>query len=152
MPSPNWDKIYQNGREYPPVNEIWLNRVLGYIETADKFPETALDIRCGTGGFAVKLAQRNIHTTGLDLSAVALDKAKKRAEDSEVADKVEFIKANIEDIDQKELPSQVDLAFSKLTYAFITRKYPDRKVGDTVSVCIACLEMQVKQLCCLTSF
>ena len=122
MPSPNWDKIYQNGREYPLVNEVWLNRILGHIETADKFPETALDIGCGTGDFVVKLAQRNIHTTGLDLSAVALDKAKKRANDNEVSDKVEFIKANIEEIDQEELPSQVDLAVSKLAYAFIEDK------------------------------
>jgi len=122
MTSLSWDKIYEQGREYSPVNKIWLDLVLGHIETEDKFLETALDVGCGTGDFVVKLAQNNIYTTGLDLSEVALDKARERAKDDGVADRTEFIEADIEKINQKDLPSEVDLVVSKLTYAFIEDK------------------------------
>jgi len=48
----------------------------------------ALDIGCGTGATAVHLARLGIHTTLLDSSQAMLDIAKRKAQESGVADKV----------------------------------------------------------------
>ncbi|MGB8581323.1 MAG: methyltransferase domain-containing protein [Candidatus Sulfotelmatobacter sp.] len=48
----------------------------------------ALDVGCGTGATAVRLAQLGIHVTLLDSSPAMLDIAKRAAGEAEVADKV----------------------------------------------------------------
>src|SRR5690606_20979365 len=53
-------------------------------EVADLAPGTALDVGCGEGADAVWLAQRGWRVTGLDVSAVALERAARAAQDAGV--------------------------------------------------------------------
>ena len=48
----------------------------------------ALDVGCGTGGTAVRLARRGVHVTLLDSSQAMLDLAKHAAQEAGVTDKV----------------------------------------------------------------
>ena len=65
----NWNDIYKQGVSYTPVSEIVLDKL------ALK-GKRALDIGCGTGELLRQLAERGFEVTGIDLSEVAISKAK----------------------------------------------------------------------------
>lgn len=64
-------------------------------EVADLAPGTALDVGCGEGADAVWLAQRGWRVTGLDVSAVALERAARAAQDAGV--EIELVRADVTD-------------------------------------------------------
>ncbi|KLI07297.1 SAM-dependent methyltransferase [Mycolicibacterium conceptionense] len=66
---------------------------------ADQFPVTgsAIDIACGTGRAAVWLAQRGLHVRGIDVSSVAIDRAKRSAIRHGVAGRCRFEVADLDD-------------------------------------------------------
>lgn len=80
----DWDQRYRSG------NTPWdrgepdshLVRFLGELEISSG---RALDLGCGTGTNAIWLAQQGLEVTGLDLSPLAIEKAKGRAERASVA-------------------------------------------------------------------
>ncbi|TQK28049.1 class I SAM-dependent methyltransferase [Arthrobacter sp. SLBN-53] len=76
-----WDAMYVEGADMPVAA---LPAVFGGV--ADLFPRTgaALDIACGTGGVAVWLAQRGLRVQAVDVSAVAIVRARRFAEQSAV--------------------------------------------------------------------
>lgn len=55
----------------------------------------AVDLGCGTGANVVHLAEQGFEATGIDFSAVALDKARARAADTGVADRCRFVEADL---------------------------------------------------------
>ncbi len=56
-----------------------------------------LDVACGAGVSALTLAQKfGCHVTGIDLSEKNLDKAEKKASDSGLSHKLEFVKSDAE--------------------------------------------------------
>jgi SAM-dependent methyltransferase len=74
-------------RRYAEAQYIWTatpNRFL-VEETAELGPGRALDLACGEGRNAVWLAERGWQVTGVDFSEVALDKARRLAEDRGVS-------------------------------------------------------------------
>jgi len=93
MPDPNrWDERYKTG-DTPwetglPSSE--LQRVL--VEAAIR-PCHALELGCGTGASAVWLAQEGLDVTALDLSVLAIDRARQRASEAGVS--VNFIVADV---------------------------------------------------------
>jgi SAM-dependent methyltransferase len=64
-------------------------------ETEALTPGTALDAGCGTGAEAVWLASRGWHVTAADISPEALARAAERAADSEAADRVRWVQADL---------------------------------------------------------
>lgn len=70
-----WDELY--GTE-----QVWSGRPNGTLvaEVAGLAPGTALDIGSGEGGDVVELARRGWAVTGLDVSGVALQRARAAAE------------------------------------------------------------------------
>ncbi|MBT3277972.1 MAG: class I SAM-dependent methyltransferase [Phycisphaerales bacterium] len=68
---------------------------------------TALDIGCGTGSYALALARRGVRATGVDLSAVMLNKARKNGH--ELGLDVHFISGSME-----HLPEDVGGGFDLL--------------------------------------
>ncbi len=123
MNSSDWDKIFEGGRDYSSINELFLDRILSHInEKRDKPLNKALDIGCGTGEVLLRLAEREMNVTGLDFSEVALRKAKERLSQANYEDQAQFIKANIETISLRELRANPDLVINKLAYAFIEDK------------------------------
>ncbi|MGU3649928.1 class I SAM-dependent methyltransferase [Mycolicibacterium sp. A43C] len=77
-----WDASYTKGDA---ERVCALPAVFGPVE--DVFPRTgaALDIACGTGGTAVWLARRGLRVNAVDVSAVAIARARRFAEQSAVS-------------------------------------------------------------------
>jgi SAM-dependent methyltransferase len=72
-----WDARY-NERDGP----LWSGRPNGRLvaEVADLVPADALDVGCGEGADAIWLAQGGWTVTAIDISRVALDRAREAAE------------------------------------------------------------------------
>lgn len=117
----NWDTIYKSGRDYRVMNHLLLSRILasGVNATGD-----VLDVGCGTGDMAVKLALRGYDVVGVDLSKVALKKAEARAELAEVSDHTTFWILDIDDPNQRQKlgEDRYDLIICKLTLAYLQDK------------------------------
>lgn len=88
-----WDARYR-------VSErVWSGDPNGALvdEAADLAPGRALDVGCGEGADAVWLARRGWAVTALDVSAVALDRARRHAEEAGV--QVELVHAGLVEAD-----------------------------------------------------
>src|SRR5215212_159672 len=82
-------------QRYAGSNQIWSgqpNQAL-VTEVSDLPPGRALDVGCGEGADAVWLAQRGWDVTGLDVSRVALDRARLHARDAGVV--VRWVRAGL---------------------------------------------------------
>jgi SAM-dependent methyltransferase len=72
----DWDDRYRTNEQ------IWSGRPNGALvaETGEEVPGRALDVGCGEGADAVWLAQRGWQVTAIDVSQVALDRARAAAQ------------------------------------------------------------------------
>ncbi|MBC9715094.1 class I SAM-dependent methyltransferase [Streptomyces sp. TRM66268-LWL] len=91
------------GEEQPSAQEFWDGRYRQserlfsgrpnaelVAETQDLSPGHALDLGCGEGGDAIWLARQGWRVTATDVSAVALERAARHAEQAGVADRIDF--------------------------------------------------------------
>ncbi len=85
----DWDENYGESEQR------WSGHVNGPlpVETAHLEPGTALDVGCGEGADAIWLAANDWTVTGLDISEVALDRARHGAAQEGV--EVEFVQGDI---------------------------------------------------------
>ncbi|MFB0501460.1 MAG: class I SAM-dependent methyltransferase [Candidatus Bathyarchaeia archaeon] len=88
-------------------------------------PRKILDLGCGTGSHALILAQRGYEVTGIDLSNVMIERAKKKAEEANI--KADFL---VQDIRTIELTEKFDCAICMfggfgylLTYADLVKLF-----------------------------
>lgn len=81
-----WDELYDKR------DRVWSGRANAPLTdaVASMQPGTALDLGCGEGGDAVWLALRGWHVTAVDVSGVALEKAKAFAVERDAEDNIEF--------------------------------------------------------------
>ncbi|MEJ8280782.1 class I SAM-dependent methyltransferase [Pseudonocardia spirodelae] len=86
-----WDAHYA-GRP-----QVWSGRVNPVLaeQVADLAPGRALDVGCGEGGDAVWLAGRGWRVDAVDVSAVALDRARGAAEAAGVAERITLRAADL---------------------------------------------------------
>ena len=101
----------------------WRNKVL--ILITERQPQTILDIATGTGDLALLFAN-NMSTRkiiGLDLSEGMLSVAKKKAENMEISDKVEFVKG-----DSESLPFEEN-SFDAISVSFGIRNFENLEKG-----------------------
>ena len=63
--------------------------------TSSLTPGTALDAGCGAGAEAIRLASQGWQVTAADISLDALDRARRRATDNEVAQRVQWVEADL---------------------------------------------------------
>jgi SAM-dependent methyltransferase len=82
---------YWNER-YSESTRIWSGKPNAALvtEVAGLTPGTALDLGCGEGGDAIWLAQQGWRVTGVDVSAVALERAARHAAEAGVGDKIDW--------------------------------------------------------------
>lgn len=75
---------------YADREQVWSGRVNGVLEgvVAGLAPGRALDLGCGEGGDAVHLARLGWSVTAVDISATALERTLRAAEEAGVADRV----------------------------------------------------------------
>ncbi|MFC7480956.1 SAM-dependent methyltransferase [Luedemannella flava] len=64
-------------------------------EVADLAPGRALDVGCGEGADAAWLAARGWRVTGVDISTVALDRARAHVDSAGLADRIELVHADL---------------------------------------------------------
>lgn len=108
----NWNEIFESGRDYKLISDIFLNKILAEAPNA----KSALDVGCGTGDLACKLSSKGLVVTGIDQSEVAIHKAKERCS------KVNFRALNIDTGNDQLAGQKFDMIFCKLVYAFINDK------------------------------
>lgn len=115
-----WDESFKAGRDYNPLNQVFLDLVLNNINNDKK---TAIDLGCGTGDAMVKLAKKGMVVTGADWSADALEKAQARADEAEVRDQVTFMQVDLDDLKNTSLKQHsTDVILCKLVIAFIKKQ------------------------------
>ncbi|TFV50344.1 class I SAM-dependent methyltransferase [Blastococcus sp. TF02A-35] len=89
----SYEELY---RSAPSVWSGRPNRQL-VVEAADLAPGTALDAGCGEGADALWLAQRGWRVTGVDFSAVALERAAAQAREQGLDERVEWVQADLDE-------------------------------------------------------
>lgn len=88
----SYDELY---RSTPAVWSGDANRQL-VVEAAELPPGRALDAGCGEGGDALWLAERRWQVTAVDFSPVALERAAAAARARGLADRVEWVHADLD--------------------------------------------------------
>ena len=91
----DYDKDFtdlQPGRWYREI--VW-----DYMRRLFRKDGRILDLGCGTGEDAVFLAEQGCSVHAMDLSAGMLDKAKQKAGDAGVADRIEFTQCDLSAFD-----------------------------------------------------
>jgi SAM-dependent methyltransferase len=68
------------------VTEHYLEKRTGYVLSASPPPARVLDVGCGTGALAARLAERGYEVVGLDPSAGMLEVMKRRAPEVEAVE------------------------------------------------------------------
>ena len=90
-----WDETYSSRGDVDPD----AARVpADFAAVEQEFPSagTALDIACGSGGAAVWLARRGLNVTGIDVSEVAIGRARELAARWEVSDRCRFATVDLD--------------------------------------------------------
>ena len=97
-PSANPERDYWNQR-YAAKEFIWSAEANRFVteETASLAPGKALDLAAGEGRNAVWLAEQGWQLQAIDLSDVAIEKAKQLAAARNVADRIDFKAADLRD-------------------------------------------------------
>lgn len=85
------------GKLYNVLIDPLLSKVHGKAASLVPMGSGVIDIACGNGTLAVKMASRAEHVTGIDLSPDMLSFAKKRVLDKKIRN-IEFYEMNAEDL------------------------------------------------------
>jgi cyclopropane fatty-acyl-phospholipid synthase-like methyltransferase len=88
-----WDEIWQGGR----AASMGASEPNPHLvrEVGDLTPGTALEAGCGAGAEAIWLAMQGWQVIGADIAAAALDRAAERAAASGVAERVQWVQADL---------------------------------------------------------
>jgi len=113
-----WNESFKAGRDYNPMNQILLDTILGTIKNDRR---TVIDLGCGTGDAAIKLAERGMTVVGVDWSADALEKAKLKTEIAKIGT-ITFKEVDLNNLAEVAFDEPVDIILSKLVIAFVEDK------------------------------
>lgn len=102
-----WDERYGTS------DRIWSGEPNGALvdEISGLAPGRALDVGCGEGADAIWLAERGWHVTGLDVSIVALNRARDRA--AQFGCEIEWLHSGL-----------LDAALEPASFDLVTAQYP----------------------------
>jgi protein-L-isoaspartate(D-aspartate) O-methyltransferase len=117
----DWDRYFKEGKDFSPVNDLFIEDLLYFLKSLGlNNIKYILDLGCGTGNFAVKLAKRGYTVKAIDYSVEAIKIAREKAEKAGVSDLIDF---EINDIEKIEFEKEkYDLVILRLVYAFIKNK------------------------------
>jgi len=104
------------------IDKKWRKRVVKQVIA--KNPKSVLDIATGTGDLAISFAHYSIpKIVGFDLSEGMLAVARKKVATQKIADKIEFIQG-----DSEQMPFE-DNSFDAITVAFGVRNFENLEKG-----------------------
>mgnify|MGYP001042423755 CR=1 FL=1 len=116
-----WNNYFREGKDFSPVNDLFLEDLFSFLRNVGMEDiRYVLDLGCGTGNFAIKLAKRGLLVKAIDYSIEALKIAKEKARNNNVESLINFELVDIEKI--KFLKEKYDLVILRLVYAFIKNK------------------------------
>jgi methylase of polypeptide subunit release factors len=133
----DWEKAcYDQKAESLPLIERVANlfrravryrRQLGYRMLASQPRERVLELGCGSGAFALALLTENAARTmvAVDISTAAIDAARLKAREAGVADRVQFIASDLENLDFAAL-GQFDYVIGLGLTPYLTDKEVER--------------------------
>lgn len=106
-PSEFWDEFYTERQR------VWSGKPNAALvrEVSMIAPGRAIDLGCGEGADAIWLAQRGWTVTGMDVSAVALGRAAKHAEEAGVAEKITWVARDLAEWEAAETYDLVTASF-----------------------------------------
>jgi len=86
-----WDELYRSR------SAVWSGNpnIQLVNEVSDLTPGSALDVGCGEGADAIWLAERGWRVTAADISAVALERARAVEVGDDVAQRIEWLRADL---------------------------------------------------------
>ena len=93
MPHPSWNESYASGESLPWDTGTPDRLLAELIESRAIAPGRTLEIGCGTGTNAIFLAQHGFDVLGIDISEVAVNKARAKAHGRCRFDVVDFLAA-----------------------------------------------------------
>jgi len=111
-----------------------------YLEDVfDRFlpspPKRILDVGCGTGSHALILGRRGFEVTGVDTSLNQIERAKKKAKDNNLTEKLRFIQADMRDF---VLDERFDVAISLFgSFGYLINDDDVRKALQNIRVHLA---------------
>jgi methyl halide transferase len=80
MPHPSWNDRYASGEPLPWDTGTPDPMLVEMIDSRAIAPGPALEVGCGTGTNAIYLAQRGFEVVGVDISPLAIDNARAKAD------------------------------------------------------------------------
>jgi SAM-dependent methyltransferase len=80
MPHPSWNDRYASEEPLPWDTGMPDPTLVEFLESHAVAPGRALEVGCGTGTNAIYLAQRGFEVVGIDISPLAVDKAREKAQ------------------------------------------------------------------------
>jgi SAM-dependent methyltransferase len=93
MPHPSWNESYASGEPLPWDTGTPDALLVEIIESRAIAPGRTLEIGCGTGTNAIFLAQHGFDVLGVDISELAVDKARAKAQGRCRFEVVDFLAA-----------------------------------------------------------
>jgi SAM-dependent methyltransferase len=93
MPHPSWNESYASGEPLPWDTGTPDALLVEMIESRAIAPGRTLEIGCGTGTNAIFLAQHGFDVLGVDISELAVDKARAKAQGRCRFEVVDFLAA-----------------------------------------------------------
>ena len=115
-----WDERYDRG-DTPWETERPSSELQRVVAEVPLLPCRAVELGCGTGASAVWLAQQGFDVTACDLSRVAIERARRRADEAGAA--VRFLVADVL-APPAELDGPYDFVFDRGCYHVVRREDP----------------------------
>jgi SAM-dependent methyltransferase len=94
MPEPSWNESYASGEPLPWDTGTPDPLLVGMVESRAIAPGRTLDVGCGTGTNAIYLAQQGFTVLGVDISEVAVARARAKAQGRCRFEVVDFLAAD----------------------------------------------------------
>lgn len=114
-----WDVVYQSGRDFRRATSQDVELIVD--QCAVKGRVACLDIGCGTGQLAVALSRPSFAVTGIDVSAVAVDLARRRARKARAVS-VSFKAHDFDSFLRSADVGTYGLVVCRLVYAFLNNR------------------------------
>ncbi len=111
---PDWDTVYRHGTP-PWETGLVSSELVRVLDEGVIRPGSVLEVGCGTGADAVFLAQRGFDVTAVDSSAMAIERARGRAEQEDTL--IRFVMDDVFNFTQS--AETFDLIYDAGFYHFI---------------------------------
>ena len=114
-----WDKIFESNPDYKPLNQIFLDKLIQYLNLNNTQKSLSMvDLGCGNSNAVFQFANKKFDVTGIDFSKVALKKLQQRIDEFGL-NNIKLINSDLNDI---KIKLSADIFLCNFVYSFIEKK------------------------------